>query len=277
MKTRNVASRAVVYVILVVALIYTVLPLLTIVVTSLRSEADMNQGPFTIPRDFNIIGNFQRAWTVGRIGLYAANSIAISVPTVLLVVAFSTLAGYSFARLRFPGRTGLFFLLLMGLMVPFQSVMIPLYYLLNSLKLLDKRIAVVLVIAVAGLPFGTFMLRSFFMGISDELSEAAKLDGCGDWRIFFHVMLPLTYPAWGSLIIFQAMWTWNEFLVPLLFIYSEEKRPIPLGLMYFQGRYQVEYTVIAAAILIAILPLAVLYILLQRRFTTGLVAGALKG
>jgi ABC-type glycerol-3-phosphate transport system permease component len=90
-------------------------------------------------------------------------------------------------------------------------------------------------------------------------------------------MLPLTYPAWGSLIIFQAMWTWNNFLVPMLFIYDESRRPIPLGLMFFQGRYTSEYTSISAAILIAIVPLVVLYIFFQRRFTTGLVAGALKG
>ena len=277
MSGKSLRSKIFVYVVLLVAAIYTLVPLVTIVVTAVRSEADLNQGPFTLPRSFNGVENFTRAWNVGRIGLYAGNSVLITVPAVLIVLAFATLAGYAFAKIRFPGRMGLFYLLIMGMMVPFQAVMIPTYFLMSSLGLLNTRVGVSLIIAVLGLPFGTFMMRAFFRGVSDELIEAAKLDGCGEGRLFFSLMLPLTYPAWGSLVIFQAMWTWNNFLVPLLFVYDEGKRPIPLGLMFFQGRYTSEYTAISAAILIALVPLVALYIVFQRNFTTGLTAGALKG
>ena len=155
--------------------------------------------------------------------------------------------------------------------------MIPVYFQLNTFGLLNTRMAVIVLLVSEGLPFGTFLMRSFTKGIPDDISESGRLDGCSEFRIFYSLVLPLTYPAWISLIIFEAMWSWNNFIIPLLLVYNEEIKPIPLGLLYFQGRYTSEYTVIAMAMLISLLPLIMIYILLQKKFTSGITAGALKG
>jgi len=162
-------------------------------------------------------------------------------------------------------------------MVPFQAIMIPIYFELNKLGLLNTRESEIIILVSQGLPFGAYLMRSFVHGIPIEISESAKLDGCGEFKIFFLLSLPLTMPAWISLVVFEAMWSWNNFIIPLLLIYKENLKPVPLGLLYFQGRYTSEYTIIAMAMLITMLPLIILYIFLQRNFTVGLTAGAIKG
>lgn len=270
-------SRAVIYVVLVLVAIYTVVPTAIVVVTSFRSEPDLAQGPFTWPREFRIIENFVEAFQRARFGRYFGNTLVITAPTVLMVIVFGTLAGYGFAKIPFPGRAPLFYLVMLTMMVPFQAVMIPQYFLMSGLGLLNSRAAVVLAIGSGGAAFGTFMMRAFFMTLSDELVESAKLDGCGEFATFYHIMLPLTFPAWVTLIIFQTMWSWNNLLAPLIYIYDERLKPITQGLMFFQDRYTTDYTLLSAAILMSLVPLIVLYFTLQRNFTTGITMGALKG
>jgi raffinose/stachyose/melibiose transport system permease protein len=200
-----------------------------------------------------------------------------TVPAVLIPIVFATLAGFSFAKMRFPLRNTIFLVMLSGMMIPFQSIMIPLFFLFNSLGLINTHAAVFLALGIGGIPFGIFMMRSFFLGLPNQMLEAARLDGCSELSAFLRVMLPLTYPAWVSLIIFQSMWSWNAFLVPLVFIFTDSLRPLPLGLMFFSSRYSTDYTLVAAAVTIMILPLIVLYILLQRKFISSITMGALTG
>ena len=275
MKSKT-SSQVITYIILILASIYVLFPLVVIVITAMRSTADLYQGPFSLPSQFKFTDNLVRAWSVGHINKYAGNSFYISTMAIVFVLSCSILAGYSFARIRFLGKKVLFTILLMGMMVPFQAIMIPIYFQMNAFHLLNTRMAVIILLVTEGLPFGTFLMRSFMMGIPEDISESGRLDGCSEFRICFSLILPLTVPAWFSLIIFEAMWSWNNFIIPLLMVYNEELKPIPLGLLYFQGRYTSEYTVIAMAMLISLLPLLLLYILLQKRFTTGITSGALK-
>jgi len=276
-QARTLSVRIVIYTFLILAAIYTLIPAVTMVLTALRSPQDLQMGPFTLPREFTVIKNFTQAWVNGRFNIYLKNSIIQTIPSVLIVISFATLAGFSFAKMRFPGRSVLFFVLLGGMMIPFQAVMIPLYFLFNRLHLIDTHAAVFLAIGVLGIPFGTFMMRSFFMSLPNQLLEAARLDGCSDFGAFVRVMLPLTYPAWVSLILFQSMWSWNNFLVPLIFIFTDELRPLPLGLMFYSTRYTTNYTLVAAGVLITIFPLVILYIFLQRKFISSITMGALTG
>ncbi len=271
------SSRIMLYVTLTVVAAYTLIPLVTLVMTAIRASGNLALGPFTLPQRLAPIGNVRAAWIGGRFNEYTLNSVLITVPSVAIVLFLATLAGYAFGKMRFPFRDVLFYLVLVGMMVPFQAVMIPQYFLMNRLRLLNNHWAAILSISALGVPFGIFMMRSFFMGLPNELIESAKLDGATDIQTFRLVMLPLTYPAWASLLVFQTMWSWNNFLVPLLFIYDDSLRPIPLGLMQFQGRYTMDYTLVAAAVLIALLPLVVLYAILQRTFVGGITMGALKG
>ena len=276
-QARTLGTRIVIYAFLVLAAIYTLIPAVTMVLTALRSPQDLQMGPFTLPRELTPFKNFTQAWVNGRFNIYLKNSIIQTIPSVLIVISFATLGGFGFAKMRFPGRNVLFFVLLGGMMIPFQSVMIPLYFLFNGLHLIDTHAAVFLAIGVLGIPFGTFMMRSFFISLPDQLLEAARLDGCSDFSAFTRVMLPLTYPAWVSLILFQSMWSWNNFLVPLIFIFTDALRPLPLGLMFYSTRYTTNYTLVAAGVLITIFPLVILYIFLQRKFISSITMGALTG
>lgn len=270
-------GRVIVYLFLIGAAMYTLIPLVIVGLTASKSNPEVLRGPLTFPSEFILFKNLREAWTVGHFGMYIKNSIIITVPTVLIVMFLATFAGYSFAKLRFKAKDFLFYLILTGLMLPFQAVMISLYFLLNRFHLINTYWSVIIAIASGSLPFGIFMMRSFFMSLPTELIEAARIDGCSEIQALWYVMLPLSFPGWISLIIFQSMWTWNNFIVPFLFIHDNSLRPVPLGLMFYQSEYQTNYSLIAAGVLISILPLVILFAILQRRFIEGITMGALKG
>lgn len=250
-------------------------PVIVTMITALRSAREVTRSPFSLPSEI-YWQNLSTAWVKGRFGEYFMNSIIIVVPTVLGVVVLSCLAGYGIARFRFAGRAPIFYLILLGLTVPFQSVMIPLYYQLLGAGLLGTYWAVILPGIAFGLPFGIFLMQAFFEDLPSELADAARVDGCSEWRIFLSVMLPLAWPAVSTLLVFQFMRTWNEFLMPLLYLQTESLRPIPLGLMFFQGTYTRDIGLIAAGVSIAAIPVIIVYLLFQRQFVSGLTAGALK-
>jgi raffinose/stachyose/melibiose transport system permease protein len=154
--------------------------------------------------------------------------------------------------------------------------MIPLYYQLLAMGLLGTYLAVILPSIAFGLPFGVFLMQSFFEDMPKELTEAGRVDGCSELRIFWSIMLPLARPALSTLVVFQFMRTWNEFLMPLLYLQDEALRPIPLGLMFFQGAYTRDIGLIAAGVSLATLPVILVYLLFQRQFVRGLTAGAVK-
>jgi ABC-type glycerol-3-phosphate transport system permease component len=244
-------------------------------IAALRSSSEVYVSPFSLPHELDF-GNIVRAWTVGHFGQYFFNSIIITVPTVAGVVVLSSLAGYGIARFRFPVRLPMFYMLLLGLMVPFQSVMIPLYYQLRDLSLLGTYWAFILPATAGGLPFGTFLMQSYFSGIPRDMAEAARIDGCSELQVFWRVMMPLAGPAVSSLVVFQFVWSWNAFLMPLLYLQREAVRPIPLGMMFFEGRYTQDVSLIAAGVSISTVPVILVYLAFQRHFVRGLTAGALK-
>jgi len=263
------------YAVLGVFALFSLFPLVWMWIAAFRGTSDIYQSPFSLPTQLEF-GNISKAWVVGRFGEYFLNSVIITLPTVLAVVVLSCLAGYGIARFRFPFRTPIFYAILLGLMVPFQSIMIPLYYQLRDFHLLGTFWAFILPATALGLPFGVFLMQSFFQGIPNDLADAARLDGCTELEVFRHVMLPLAGPAVSSLIVFQFVFTWNAFLMPLLYLQSEALRPIPLGMMFFQGRYTQDVSLIAAGVTIATIPVIVVYLMFQRQFVRGLTAGAVK-
>lgn len=250
-------------------------PILVMWITALRPAREAQANPFGLPNP-PTWENVANAWVQGRFGDYLLNSVILTVPTVIGVVALSALAGYGIARFRFPGRVLAFGAILLGLTIPFQSVMIPLYYQLLGMGLLGTYWAVILPGIAFGLPFGVFLMAAFFEDLPKELHEAGRVDGCGELRIFWSVMLPLAKPAVSTLVVFQFMRSWNEFLMPLLYLQDEAKRPIPLGLMFFQGTYTRDIGLIAAGVTLATIPVIVVYLLFQRQFVRGLTAGAVK-
>jgi raffinose/stachyose/melibiose transport system permease protein len=263
------------YAVLIAFALLALFPLVWMWVAALRGTSDIYQSPFSLPKTIEF-RNIAKAWVVGRFGEYFLNSVIITLPTVVGVVALSCLAGYGIARYRFPFRTPIFYGLLLGLMVPFQSIMIPLYYQLRDFQLLGTYWAFILPATALGLPFGVFLMQSYFQGIPGELADAARLDGSNEFQVFWNIMLPLAGPAVSSLVVFQFVFTWNAFLMPLLYLQNEALRPIPLGMMFFQGRYTQDVSLLAAGVSIATIPVIIVYLIFQRQFVRGLTAGAMK-
>jgi raffinose/stachyose/melibiose transport system permease protein len=261
--------------VLILFAIIAVYPILQMWFTALRPAREVMKSPFALPTSIHW-ENITNAWVKGRFGDYIINSVIITVPTVVGVVVLSCLAGYGISRFRFPGRNLMFYTMLLGLTVPFQSVMIPLYYQLLAMGLLGTYLAVILPGIAFGLPFGVFLMQSFFEDLPHELSDAGRVDGCSEFRIFKDIMLPLAKPAVSTLIVFQFMTSWNNFLMPLLFLQDEDLRPIPLGLMFFQGAYTRDIGLIAAGVALATIPVILVYLIFQRQFVKGLTAGAVK-
>ena len=251
-------------------------PVVLTVSTALKTERDVQVNPFGLFSSFST-DNLVTAWTVGRFGDYVLNSFLLTVPSTILVVVLSTMGGYAFARLPFPGRGIAFYTVVVGLLVPFFTYMIPLYFQLRSMGLLDSLVGVNLVLASTQLSFGTFFMRAFFTDLPVELAQAARMDGASEWQIFTKVMLPLVTSGIGALAVFTFLQNWNNFLVPLLYMPGGEYRPLTTGLYLFLGGRSIDIGPLAAGTLITILPVVVLFVCLQRQVTQGFLSGAVKG
>jgi raffinose/stachyose/melibiose transport system permease protein len=200
----------------------------------------------------------------------------VAVVVVLATSVFSTLAGYAFGTMRFPLSGPLFYLLLAGIIVPFESMVVPLYYDFRDLGLTDTYWALILPQIGLSVSFGTFWMRAYFRSVPHELVEAARMDGASTLRTLVRVLVPMGRPAIVTMMLVVFMWTWNEFLLALVMVSNEGLRTAPLGLSYFQGRYGADIASLSAASVIVALPVVVLYLFLQRHFIAGMLGGALK-
>jgi len=264
------------YAILIVFLIISVLPIFWFVMVALKDAAELNSNPFALPKAITL-DNIIEAWTVGKMKRYFVNSVIVAVPRVFAILVLATLAGYAFGKLKFPGRDPLFYFILIGMMVPIQAMVIPLYYTMQNLGLINTYWALIIPSLGLAMPFAIFMMRAFFRDIPDDMMDSAKIDGCGDFKTFLYIMLPLMVPAVTSLLVFEFAASWNEFLLPLLFVYEDTYRTLPLGLMYFSGEYTTNQSLVAAGVTIAVVPIIIVYVIFQRKFIEGITAGSVKG
>lgn len=252
-----------------------IVPFMWILFWSLKSEAEIAVSPFTPPATPHW-ENFISVWNVGRFSKYLPNTVIYAVIIVLFVCILSCLAGYALARIRFPGQKFLFTFFLIGLMVPFFALMIPLYILTLNMGILGTRWALIIPSIGLGLPFGIFMMRSFFIALPEELADAGRIDGCTEFGVFKNIMLPLAWPGLTTLAVFQFLGVWNMYVEPLLLVQKDELRPVGLAIFFFQGRYTTDRGMVATGLMLTILPVLILYILLQRKFIEGITAGATK-
>lgn len=266
------------YSVLILFALICLLPILWIIANSLKTTREIAGSPLSLPAVPHW-QNYVDAWTVGRFSKYFFNSVITAIPIVGGAVALSCLAGYGFARFRLPGGRLLFVLFLLGLTVPIQSYMIPLFYLLRDVGFLGTYWGMIVpqIITGTGLPFGIFFMRAFFQRLPDELGDAAKIDGASEWGVFWRVMLPLAWPAIAAQAVFQFVAAWNSFLIPLIYVQKEELRPLVLGLMFFKSKYTQNIPLTMAGAVIVMLPIIIVYMLFQRTFIQGVTAGAVKG
>jgi raffinose/stachyose/melibiose transport system permease protein len=269
------AERIVNQLILAVFAAFAVVPLLGVLLSSV-TPANQNSGGFAIPDSVDL-GNYGVAWSRGNFSSYLFSSVLVTAAVVILSVVLATFAGYAFARMHFRGSSVLFYLLLIGLTLPTEAFIIPLYFNLRTIGLTDTYWALILPQSALSLSFGIFWMRGFFRSVPRSLIEAARIDGASSLRVLWHIMVPIAAPAITTMAILTFMWNWNEFLLPIVMIASDGHQPAPVALAAFQGRFDSDATALAAGAFIVAAPILALYLVLHRRFTGAVLSGAIKG
>jgi raffinose/stachyose/melibiose transport system permease protein len=252
-----------------------VLPMVWIGSTSLKTRAEVSIAPLALPSTW-VWSNYAEAWQIGRFGTYFTNSVLVVLPVVVGVLLLSLMAAYAFTLYEFRGKSTLFALLLAGLTIPIGVLVVPLYYQMLGLGLVNTIWALILPEIAISLPFGILLLRSFMTTLPRAIVDAARMDGANDWQLLWHVVAPLTRPALLSLLIFTFMWSWNQFLLPVVLVQTESARTLPLGLSFFRGRYSSNLPLLMAGATISFLPIVLVYVAFQRQFIKGITAGAIK-
>ena len=267
-------EQALTYALLGVFSLVALVPIAGIVLTALQAPGELTS--FGRPGGFHP-GNFATAWEDGHFSSYLRSSVIVAVTVVTASTLLSIPAGYAFGMMRFRGEQALFYLFLLGLMVPLEATIVPLYYDFRDLALTDTYAALILPQVGVSLAFGTFWMRAFFRSVPRSLVEAARIDGSSAWSTLWRVLLPTARPAVVTMMVLIFMWTWNEFLLALVMVSDEALRTAPLGLAFFQGRNTTDFALLAAGAVIVATPIVILYVFLQRHFIRGMLSGAIKG
>ncbi|WP_103104601.1 carbohydrate ABC transporter permease [Brevibacillus reuszeri] len=268
-------SQMMLWVFLLLLLTIIVTPILWVILGSFKTAFEIANSPFALPTSWSF-DNLISAWQLGNFQTYFWNSAFITIVGMIIVFLVACPAGYAFAHMNFRGSQFLFYLFLLGMALPVQAIIIPVFYQLKSLGLVDTLSGVTLVSVSLALPFSIFLMRNTFKDIPKELRESAFVDGAGEWKTYLRIMLPLAKPGVVALLVFTFMNIWNDFLLPLVLLISDHNYTIPLGLLAFQGDSGANYGLIFAGTLISMVPSIAVYVIFQRQFVEGMSAGSDK-
>ncbi|MEX3788075.1 carbohydrate ABC transporter permease [Paraburkholderia sp. BR14374] len=270
-------ARAATFTILVVLAVLFLLPTVGVLLSSVKEQRDIALGDlWSLPVRL-YLGNFIEVLSKPSVHQYFVNTLIVTVPATIVSTALGVLAGYVFAKLPFRGSNGLFLVLVSGMFFPPQVILIPLFRLFNFLGLIDTLWPVFLVHTALGIPICSLLMRNFFATVPSTLREAAIMEGASEPRVLLSVVLPLSLPALAVLATLQFTWIWNDFLWPLVFTQSDEKRTIMLGIVNLNGQYSVAWGVQGALSIMASLPTLLVFLFFQRYFIKGMTMGAVKG
>lgn len=277
MKTKKLnINHLIVHLILLAGVAVVVFPFLWMILTSFKTSGEAMKIPPTIfPEKFVTTAYHTIVSSAIPFGTVYMNTIISTVVTTIVQIAFCSMAGYAFGRIDFPFKNAIFVLILSVLMVPGQIFLIPQYQIIQKMGLLDTIPALFMPNLFSA--FGTFLLRQFFMSLPKELEEAAIVDGCGRFRIFGQIMLPLVKPGIVALAIFTIKFAWNDFMWPLIVNTSIEKMTLGPALSTLQGQYTTEYPMQMAGAVLAVVPLIVIFFLFQKQFIEGVAQSGIKG
>lgn len=256
-------------VLLIVVLVLTVIPLVNMVSAALQ-PADVNPTGLAWPSNPQW-GNFVEAFTTGHVWELMGSSALIVLGVVPVSLVIAGLAGYALGALRIRGAQVLLVVFVLGLTIPFEALIIPLYYEMQSLNVLNTQWAIILPLIGLFMPFSVFWMRAHFVGVPAELSEAARVDGANLWQELRHIHLPLARPALSALAILLFLWTWNQFLLPVVLVADPLQRTVAGALTFFQGQYSLSIPLLNAGALLIIVPTIVVFVIFQRQFITALI------
>ena len=254
---------------------FALVPLLLMVSSSFRSNADLISDPVGAPWPLSFDA-YREAWTAGSFATYFGNSLMVTIGAVVISTTVATMAAYALARVRTRAFRWLESLFLSGLMLPIHLAILPIFFLFDGIGLIDSRLGLTLMYAASGVPFSIFVLTTFFRQLPEELEEAAVLDGATSWQTFWRIMVPLVRPALATVAVFRFVPIWNDFLFPLVLLRKEEKYTLPVGLTTFFGENATNYAAVFAGLVITTVPLIVLFLLATKQIVAGLTAGMSK-
>jgi multiple sugar transport system permease protein len=263
------------YLVLSLGAIVMLTPLLQMITTSFKTSGEALRVPPTLLPNHPSLDAYRTVLTQAPFALWFRNSVVVAISVTALILFTSSLAGYVFAKFKFPGRDLLFTLLLGTLMVPFPVVLIPIYLIVNNLHLLNTLLALIVPSTVSA--FGIFLMRQFIAAIPDDLIDAARLDGASEFGIYWRLIRPQLGPAMGALGIFTFLSSWNDYLWPLIAINDQDKMTLPLALAFFNSSHATRYDLVMAAAVLIVLPVIAAFLFFQRQFINALVLSGMKG
>jgi multiple sugar transport system permease protein len=252
------------------------LPIIAALITSFRTMDDITvNGFWSLPSQV-VTENFVTAWTSARVSKYLLNSFIITIPALLGMLFLSSLSAYALAYFKFRGNLFIYFMYVAGTLLPFQILMLPVFRLTNALGLFDTYLSLILIHTAFQLGFCTFVLRNFMRTVPHEIMDAARVDGCNEFRIYWQIILPLTLPALAALATLEFTWVFNDYLWAIILLRSDTLRPVTAGLATLRGQFNTDWPVITAGALLATIPTLIVFVFLQRYFIQGLTLGSSK-
>ncbi|MDP3177657.1 MAG: carbohydrate ABC transporter permease [Spirochaetaceae bacterium] len=257
------------------ALLIYVLPMVLVLINSFKPDSEVVTAPLALPKSLkwdNYTSAFQKMKFMNAIG----NSLLITCSSVVFISTLSSMCAYVLVRNRWKINTVVYLVMVAAMIVPFQAIMIPLLKIYGSIGMLNNQWTLVFMYIGFGTPFAVFLFHGFIKGISMELEEAATIDGCGKYGVFFKIVLPLLQPIFMTVIILDTLWIWNDFFLPSLVLMRSQLRTLPLSTYYFYGTYTVNYGRLLASLVMTIIPVIVFYLFSQRFIIKGITAGSIK-
>lgn len=272
----KITKRIILYLILIALAVIFIVPMFTLLATALKSKKDFFSGIslFSLPTHI-AWDNFTKSITKGRLMTYMKNDLIISMLKVPLGIFVEALAAFALTRLNIKHKTGLFIFFLIGMMLPMQTALVPINVIYSKLGLINTYFGLFYVYVGFGISYGILILRGFFRGIPKDIDEAAHIDGCTKWRLFWNIILPIAKPAVATLVITDFLATWNEYLLASVIINDNTKKTVPVGIMTFVGEHGTDYGYLCAGVLLSVIPVMMIYLMFQRYFVEGM-AGAVK-
>jgi raffinose/stachyose/melibiose transport system permease protein len=275
-RQRREPSKIPYYVILVLLALFALGPLVIMIFNSLKSSAEIGRNPLGLPLS-PVFENFPVAWTQGNFSTTMVNSIILTVGTVVGVCIIAGTSAYAMARLDLPGTDAVLLYLFVASAVPFQLFLVPLFFLWSTLHLTNTRFGLIVIYWAIFSPLATLLLRSYLVRLPRDFEDAARIDGANELQVMLRVVLPLSWPGLLTVALVSGVQAWNEFFLAITFIQDKNLKPVTTSFLAFQSTYSQEWGLTSAAAIYIILPIVVLFLILQRRFISGLTAGGLKG
>ena len=275
-RQRREPSKIPYYVILVLLALFALGPLVIMIFNSLKSSAEIGRNPLGLPLS-PVFENFPAAWTQGDFATTMVNSIILTVGTVVGVCIIAGTSAYAMARLDLPGTDAVLLYLFVASAVPFQLFLVPLFFLWSILHLTNSRFGLIVIYWAIFSPLATLLLRSYLVGLPRDFEDAARIDGANELQVMLRVVLPLSWPGLLTVALVTGVYAWNEFFFAITFIQDNNLKPVTTSFLAFQSSFSQNWGLTSAAAIYIILPIVVLFLILQRRFISGLTAGGLKG